>query len=68
MENKLIDDSFYVEETNWKTWKSFDKNGKSLITSFTQESCIYSTRQYCKWLQEGFPETTSYSSKVDGKL
>jgi hypothetical protein len=67
-EKKLIDDAFYVEETDWKTWKSYDKDGKPLITSLTQESCIFATRCYCKWLQEGFPETQTYSSKVDGKL
>ena len=67
-EKNLIDDAFYVEKTDWDTWKSHDKDGNSLITSLTKESCISATRQYCKWLQEGFPETTSYSGKVDGKL
>ena len=67
-EKNLIDDAFYVEKTDWGTWKSHDKDGKSLITSLTQESCITATRQYCKWVQEGFPETASYSGKVDGKL
>jgi hypothetical protein len=68
MDKTLIDDTFYVEETDWKTWKSYDKDGKPLIASLTQESCISATRCYCKWLQEGFPETQKYDGKVDGKL
>lgn len=67
-EKTLIDDAFYVEQTDWKTWRSYDKEGKTLITSLTQESCISATRHYCKWLQEGFPETQKYTGKVDGKL
>ncbi len=67
-EKKLIDDAFYVEQSNWKTWKSYDKDGNSLVTSFTEESCINSTRFYLKGKQEGFSETQTYSSKVDGKL
>jgi hypothetical protein len=68
MKKTLIDDCFYIEQTDWKTWKSYDKKGKALITSLTEESCISATRQYCKWLQEGFPETKQYDGKVNGKL
>lgn len=50
----LIDDCFYVEEQRWKTWKSFDKDGKPLITSLTSETCIAATRFYLKGLQEGW--------------
>ena len=65
----LYDDAFYVEQSNWKTWKSFDKDGNPLVTSLTQETCIAATRFYCKGLQEGFGEgATSYVGKVDGKL
>jgi uncharacterized lipoprotein NlpE involved in copper resistance len=67
-EKKLIDDTFYVQQSNWKTWKSYDKDGNPLITSFTEESCINSTRFYLKGKQEGFSETQTYSGKVDGKL
>jgi len=67
-EKQLIDNAFYVEETNWKTWKSYDKDGNALVTSLSQESCLSATRCYCKWLQEGFPESASYAGKVDGKL
>jgi hypothetical protein len=68
-EKNLIDEAFYVEQSNWKTWKSFNKDGKPLVTSLTSENCIAATRFYCKGLQEGFGEdTTSYAGKVDGKL
>jgi len=56
-EKTLIDDAFYVVEQKWGTWDSYDKDDKCIITSLTQDSCISATRQYCKWLQEGFPET-----------
>ena len=68
MQKTLIDDCFYVEQSNWKTWKSYDKDGKPLVTSLTSEDCIAATRQYLKWKQEGFPETTTHVGKVDGKL
>ena len=66
---QLYDDAFYVEQSNWKTWKSYDKDGKPLVTSLTAENCIAATRFYCKGLQEGFGEgTKSYAGQIDGKL
>jgi hypothetical protein len=67
-EKKLIDDAFYIVKKSYGLWDSSDKDGKGLITSFTEESCINATRAYLKWLQEGFPEIKSYTGKVDGKL
>ena len=68
-DKQLIDDAFYVEESTWKTWKSFDKDGKPLVASLTSEACIAATRFYCKGLQEGFGEgAKSYVGQVDGKL
>ena len=68
-DKQLIDDAFYVEQSDWKTWKSYDKDGKPLVTSLTSENCIAATRFYCKGLQEGFGEgATSYAGQVDGKL
>lgn len=65
----LIDDAFYVEECRWKTWKSYDKDGNSLITSLTRESCIAATRFYLKGLQDGWKDTTiKYDGVVGGKL
>lgn len=66
--NQLIDECFYVEEKKYGLWSSTDLEGNGLITSLTQEQCIRATRTYLKWKQEGFPESQSYSGKVDGKL
>lgn len=63
-----IDDQFRVEESRWKTWKSFHKNGDPLITSLTRESCISATRFYLKGKQEGFSESQVYEGVVGGKL
>jgi len=66
---QLYDDTFYVEQSTWKTWKSYDKDGKPLVTSLTSEACITATRFYCKGLQEGFGEgAASYAGQVGGKL
>ena len=68
-DKQLIDEAFYVEECSWGTWKSYDKDGKPLITSLTSENCIAATRFYCKGLQEGFGESaTTYEGSVGGKL
>jgi len=64
----LIDEAFHVKQSRWKTWTSYDKDGNSLITSLTEETCIAATRFYLKGKQEGFSETQTYSGKVDGKL
>jgi hypothetical protein len=67
---ELIDEAFYVEQSNWKTWKSYDKDGKPLVTSLTTEDCVAATRYYLKLKQEGILNDigVSYSSVVDGKL
>ncbi len=65
---KLIDDCFYVETKKWGTWDSYDKDGKCLITSPTEQVCIDATRFYLKGLQEGFAEVNTHQGIVDGKL
>ena len=67
-DKQLIDEAFYVQETAWKTWKSYDKDGNPLVTSLKEETCIAATRAYLKWQQEGFPETKTHESVVGGKL
>ena len=69
-DKQLIDEAFYVEQSNWKTWKSYDKDGKPLVTSLTSEDCVAATRYYLKLKQEGSlnDNGVSYSSVVDGKL
>ena len=49
-------------------WDSTDLDGKGLITSLTEQSCIEATRFYLKGRQEGFSETKTYESEVGGKL
>ena len=68
MEKKLIDDCFYVEQKKWGTWDSTDLEGKGLVTSLTEQSCIEATRFYLKGRQEGWPETRTYEGQVGGKL
>jgi hypothetical protein len=67
-DRKLIDDCFYVEEKKWGTWDSYDKDGKCLVTSPTEQVCINATRFYLKGLQEGFEEVNVHQGTVDGKL
>ena len=70
MQKTLIDDCFYVEQSAWKTWKSYDKDGTALITSLTSEACVAATRYYLKLKQENLLNEVevSHSSVVDGKL
>jgi len=71
-EKTLIDDAFYVEEQRWGTWDSYDKDGKPLLTSLTEEECVRATRFYLKGVQEGWSNTESVvkseNSVVGGKL
>ena len=67
-EKTLIDDCFYIEAKKWGTWDSYNKDGKCLITSLTEQSCIDATRFYLKGLQEGFVEVNTHQGTVDGKL
>ena len=68
MEITWIDDAFRVEETRWKTWRSYTKEGKELVTALSEDQCISGTRFYLKGLQEGWPETRKYDGTVGGKL
>ena len=70
MDKQLIDDAFYVEQKSFGTWQSFDKDGKGLVTSLTEEQCVNATRYYLKGLQEGWDDANikSYSTKDNYKL
>lgn len=70
MEKTLIDDCFYMEQSAWKTWKSYDKDGNPLVTSFTTEACVAATRYYLKLKQENNLNDigVSYEGTVGGKL
>ena len=68
MEKKLIDDCFYVEQKSYGLWDSTDLEGKGLVTSLTEQSCIEATRFYLKGRQEGFSTSRTYEGQVGGKL
>ena len=65
----FIDEAFTVDKARWGTWRSFDRDGKELITSMTEEQCIAATRWYLKQRQEGLTDQAStYDGVVSGKL
>jgi hypothetical protein len=65
----LVDNAFTVDKARWGTFRSFDSEGKALVTSPTEEACVEATRFYLKARQGGFTEiATSYTGHVDGKL
>ena len=70
MQKTLIDEAFYVENQRWGTWKSYDKDGKTLVTSLTSEACVAATRYYLKVKQENNLNDigVSYEGTVGGKL
>ena len=66
------DNAFYVEQKKWGTWDSYDKDGKCIVTSLTEENCVRATRFVLKGRQEGWNEAQtmvkSENSTVGGKL
>jgi hypothetical protein len=66
------DNAFYVEQKKWGTWDSYDKDGKCIVTSLTEEECVRATRFILKGRQEGWNEeqtmVKSENSTVGGKL
>lgn len=70
-EYQWIDDCFRVQESAWGTWKSFDKDNESIVTSFTEKSCVDATRFILKGRQDGSFASESdvkYEGTVGGKL
>jgi hypothetical protein len=64
-----IDDAFRVEQKKYGLWDSYDKDGKGIITSLTEEECVRATRFYLKGCQEGWGDATiTYEGTVGGKL
>jgi hypothetical protein len=70
MEKQLIDNAFYVEQKKYGLWDSYDKDGKGIITSLTEEECVRATRFMLKLKQENRLNEVgnTYSGTVDGKL
>ena len=65
-----IDDAFRVEQKKYGLWDSYDKDGKCIITSLTEEECVRATRFYLKGCQEGWSDVNikTYSTKDNYKL
>jgi hypothetical protein len=71
MERQWYDDkAFYVEGKKYGLWDSYDKDGKCIITSLTEEECVKATRFMLKLKQENKLNEVgnTYSGTVDGKL
>ena len=67
--SEWIDDAFRVERKKYGLWDSYDKDGKCIITSLTEEECVSATRFYLKGCQEGWSDATiTYEGTVGGKL
>ena len=68
--SKWIDDVFRVEEKKYGLWDSYDKDGKGILTSLTEEECVRATRFYLKGLQEGWDDANivKHEGTVGGKL
>lgn len=65
----LVDGAFTVDKARWGTWRSYDSEGRGLVTSLTEDACINATRFYLKAQQEGFTDNaSSYDGTVSGKL
>jgi hypothetical protein len=64
-----VDDAFRVEQKKYGLWDSYDKDGKCIVTSLTEEECVRATRFILKGRQEGFGDATiTYEGTVGGKL
>ena len=72
MDKQLIDDAFYVEQKKYGLWDSYDKDGKCIVASLTEELCISATRFILQTRQEEANgkkvEASVYSGEVGGKL
>ena len=66
------DGAFRVEQKKYGLWDSYDKDGKCIITSLTEEECVRATRFVLKGRIDGWNngETVvkSENSFVEGKL
>jgi hypothetical protein len=69
-ERELIDGLFYVEQSRWKTWKSFSLEGEPLIIALHRDLCIQHTHFYLKGRQENWHGQVfdTYEGEVGGKL
>jgi hypothetical protein len=66
----LIDGVFTIDKARWGTWRSYNAEGKGLVTSLTEQACTDATRFYLKGLQEGWEDydEVKHEGSVSGKL
>jgi len=68
-EKQFYDDgAFYVEQSRWKMWNSYDKDGKCILTSLTEKNCVSATRFFLKMRQDGWGDSVTHEGTVGGKL
>ena len=73
-EKKFYDDgAFYVEQSRWEMWNSYDKDGKCVLTSLHEKQCVNATRFILKVRQEEangkfVDNEKTYDGTVGGKL
>jgi hypothetical protein len=72
-EKQFYDDgAFYVEQSRWKMWNSYDKDGNCILTSLTEDKCISATRFFLKIRQDEangkVDEVKAYETKDNYKL
>ena len=70
MRKSYDENAFYVEQKKYGLWDSYDKDGKGIVTSLTEEECVRATRFMLKLKQENKLNEVgnTYSGTVDGKL
>jgi len=66
------DGAFRVEQKRYGLWESYDKDGKGIVTSLTEEECVRASRFILKCRIDGWNNgesvVKSENSFVGGKL
>jgi len=64
------DGAFRIEQKRYGLWESYDKDGKGIVTSLTEEECVNATRWYLKFkFEKNIDENEkSYQGTMEYKL
>ena len=66
------DGAFRIEQKRYGLWESYDKDGKGIVTSLTEEDCVRASRFVLKGRIDGWNNgesvVKSENSFVGGKL
>ncbi len=65
---EIIDDAFWIKRQKWGTFVSVGADDREIITSLTEEQCIFATRFYLQGCQEGWDDAPTHCGEVGGKL